>query len=147
MRRSGVKRKLTGATKRLRCTEWCPVFDVEAPLCCPRVGHWEASQLQSLVLGLFVNVRFHSTLNSSLLSASSAKRNRKMLKLTAQTFFILTDLNYQVGSDVLHTTDLAAVCDFVLLLTTWHLRIRVSLLFDNMNNVACVLVEGLNPLL
>ena len=39
---------------------------------------------ESLVLGSFVNVRFHSTLyeNSSLFSAPSAKRNRKMLKLT-----------------------------------------------------------------
>ena len=62
-----------------------------AVLCCPRVGHLEACQLLSLVLGMFVSVRFHSTLkeNPSLFSAPSAKRNRTMLTLTAQMFFIL----------------------------------------------------------
>ena len=86
--------EVNGATKRLRCTEWRPNSvgrGGTAVLCCPRVGHWEACRLQSLVLGLFVSVHFHSTLteNSSPLSAPSAKRNRKLLKLTAQTFFIL----------------------------------------------------------
>ena len=47
----------------------------------------------------------------------------------------------------MRTADLAAVCDSVLLLTIWHLRIRASLMFDNMNNVAWVHVEGLNPVL
>ena len=43
-------------------------------------------QLQSLVLGLFVSVHFHSTLkeNSSLFSAPSAKCNHKMLKLICE---------------------------------------------------------------
>ena len=56
----------------------------QSKLRCPHVGHAEACKLQSLVLGLFVNVCFHSTLkeNSSLFSAPSAKCNRKMLKLT-----------------------------------------------------------------
>ena len=56
----------------------------QSKLCCPHIGHAEACKLQSLVLGLFVNVRFHSTQkeNSSLFSAPSAKRNRKMLTLT-----------------------------------------------------------------
>ena len=34
----------------------------QSKLRCPHVGHAEACKLQSLVLGLFVNVRFHSTL-------------------------------------------------------------------------------------
>ena len=56
----------------------------QSKLYCPHIGHAEACKLQSLVLGLFVNVRFHSTQkeNSSLFSAPSAKRNRKMLTLT-----------------------------------------------------------------
>ena len=70
------------------------VFDVVAPLCCACVGHLEACQLQSLVLGLFVNVRFYSTQkeSSSLFSVSSAKRNRKTLKLSAQTQFPHTQI-------------------------------------------------------
>ena len=79
--------EVNGATKRLRCTEWRPKSvgrGGPAVLCCPRVGHWEACRLQSLVLGLFVNVRFHSTLteNSSLFSAPSGERNGRMFKLT-----------------------------------------------------------------
>ena len=74
------------------------VFDVSggtAVLCCPRVGHLEACQLQSSVLWLFVNVRFYSTMkeSSSLFSVSSAKRNRKTpLKLSAQTQFLHTQI-------------------------------------------------------
>ena len=98
--------EVNGATKRLRCTEWRPNSvgrGGTAVLCCPRVGHWETCRLQSLVLGLFVSVHFHSTLteNSSLLSAPSAKRNRKLLKLTLSFY---SDLDYQTSSDVLHTT-------------------------------------------
>ena len=122
--------------------------DGTAVLCCPRVGHLEACQLQSLVFGLFVSVRFHSTLkdNSNLSSA----RSLKMLKLTAQTFFILRSRLPSMVRRFVHyyisaVFDLAAVRNFVLLLTIWHLRIRVSLMFDNMNNVVWVHVEGLNP--
>ena len=91
---SGVKWKSTGATKWLHCTEWRPNrvrCGGTAVLCCPRVGLLEACQLLSLVLGMFVSVRFHSTLkdNPSLFSAPSAKRNRTVLTLTAQMFFIL----------------------------------------------------------
>ena len=108
---SGVKWKSTGATKWLHCTEWRPNrvrCGGTAVLCCPCVGHlgWEACRLQSLVLGLFVHCHSKMKENSSLLSAPSAKCNQKMLKLTAQTFFILRSrlpIN-ELWSDVLHTT-------------------------------------------
>ena len=148
MRQFGVKRKSAGATKRLRCAEWRPNSvrrGGTTVLCCPRVGHLVACQLQSLVLGLFVNVRFHST---SLLHQQSTIE--ECLKLTAQTFFKLWSrlpsmvrcfAHYWVSA----VFDLAAVCNFVFFLTVWHLRVRVSLMFDKMNIVARVHVEGPNP--
>ena len=109
-----------------------------AVLCCLIVGHLEDCQLQSLVLGLSVNVRLHSTLKEKF-KPPSAKRNRKcsnsLLKLSSYS-----DLDYQsmvrcfAHYLVSAVFDLAAVCNFVLLLTIW---IRVSLMFDNINNVAC----------
>ena len=57
--------EVNGATKQLRYTEWRPNSvgrGGTAVLCCHHVGHLEACRLQSLALGVFVNVRFHSTL-------------------------------------------------------------------------------------
>ena len=113
--------------------------------CCPRVGHLEVCPLQPLVLRLFANVRFHST---SLLHQQSAIEKCSTSLLTLSSY---SDLDYQVWSHVFAhcyvsaVFDLAAVCNSVLLLTVCHLRIRVSLVFDNMNNVAWVHVKGLNP--
>ena len=130
------------------------VFDVVALLCCAVLvlGTWRfvSCSLWSwgcLSMSVFIP---HWKRSSSLFSAPSAKRNRKcsnsLLKLSSYS-----DLDYQsmvrcfAHYLVSAVFDLAAVCNFVLLLTIWHLRIRVSLMFDKKYNVAWVHVEGLNP--
>ena len=71
------------------------------------------------------------------------KCSNSLLKLSSYS-----DLDYQAWSDVLHTTKFQQYLTLwlhVILLTIWLLRISMSLMFDNMNNVAWVHVEGLNP--
>ena len=120
------------------------LFDVVALLCCAVLvlGTWRfvSCSLWSwgcLSMSVFIP---HWKRSSSLFSAPSAKRNRKcsnsLLKLSSYS-----DLDYQsmvrcfAHYLVSAVFDLAAVCYFLLLLTIWHLRIRVSLMFDNINNV------------
>ena len=159
MRRFGVKRKSAGATKRLRrCKEWRPnsVRCQWWHRCAVLSSCWALGGLSVAVFGLVVVCQcpflFHNEreLKPLLCLISKAQPKNAAQTQCSNSVSSYSNLDYKVWSDVLHTTKFRQsltlqLCNFVLLLTIWHLRIRVSLMFDNMNNLAWVHMEGLNP--
>ena len=103
MRRFGVKRKSAGATKRLRCTEWRPNSvgrGGTAVLWCA-VLVWGTWRLVSCSLWSWgcLSMSVFIPLLCSISKAQSKNASNSLLKLSSYS-----DLDYQVWSDVLHTT-------------------------------------------